>query len=63
MIPIAIGSVERNRCLRVMELSCGGDLLFNGGWLKKRKLGLVKRIQKQITKFALEKENFNFVTD
>lgn len=29
---------------------------------QKRKLGLVKRIQKQITKFELESENFNFAT-
>jgi hypothetical protein len=29
---------------------------------QKRKLGLVKRIQKQITKFALSEENFNFIT-
>jgi len=29
---------------------------------QKRKLGLVKRIQKQITKFELSKENFKFVT-
>jgi len=29
---------------------------------QKRKLGLVKRIQKQITKFALSKENFDFIT-
>ncbi|MDD2476573.1 MAG: hypothetical protein PHI32_11755 [Dysgonamonadaceae bacterium] len=29
---------------------------------QKRKLGLVKRIQKQITKFELSKENFEFVT-
>ena len=29
---------------------------------QKRKLGLVKRIQKQITKFELLKENFEFVT-
>ncbi len=27
---------------------------------QKRKMGLVKRIQKQITKFELTKENFNF---
>jgi len=30
---------------------------------QKRKLGLVKRIQKQITKFELSKKNFEFVTD
>ena len=30
---------------------------------QKRKLGLVKRIQKQITKFELSKENFDFVTN
>ncbi len=30
---------------------------------QKRKLGLVKRIQKQITKFELSKENFEFVTN
>jgi hypothetical protein len=30
---------------------------------QKRKLGLVKRIQKQITKFELTKENFEFVTN
>jgi len=29
---------------------------------QKRKLGLVKRIQKQITKFELSQHNFNFVT-
>jgi transposase len=30
---------------------------------QKRKLGLVKRIQKQITKFELSKENFDFTTN
>lgn len=30
---------------------------------QKRKLGLVKRIQKQITKFDLSKENFNFASN
>jgi len=30
---------------------------------QKRKLGIVKRIQKQITKFELSKNNFEFVTD
>lgn len=30
---------------------------------QKRKLGMVKRIQKQITKFELSKENFEFVTN
>ena len=30
---------------------------------QKRKLGMVKRIQKQITKFDLESENFNFATN
>jgi hypothetical protein len=30
---------------------------------QKRKLELVKRIQKQITKFELTKENFEFVTN
>ena len=29
---------------------------------QKRKLGLVKRIQKQITKFELTNENFSFAT-
>ena len=46
-----------------MEFSTCEDFLFFENLLKKRKLGLVKRIQNQITKFALEKENFNFVTD
>ena len=30
---------------------------------QKRKLGLVKRIQKQITKFELTNENLGFVTN
>jgi hypothetical protein len=29
---------------------------------QKRKLGIVNRIQKQITKFELSKESFEFVT-
>ncbi|HAG16699.1 MAG TPA: IS110 family transposase, partial [Bacteroidales bacterium] len=36
------------------------EYLFLG---QKRKLGLVKRIQKQVTKFELSKENFEFVTN
>jgi len=30
---------------------------------QKRKLGLVKRIQKQITKFELSPEDFGFITN
>ena len=63
----AISATARKLAVIIWNMLVKGNPYFNPKEYlyldQKRKLGLVKRIQKQITKFALEKENFNFVTD
>lgn len=63
----AITATARKLAVIIWNMLVKGTQYFNPKEYlyldQKRKLGLVKRIQKQITKFALEKENFNFVTD
>lgn len=63
----AISATARKLAVIIWNMVVKGTQYFNPKEYlyldQKRKLGLVKRIQKQITKFALEKENFNFVTN
>lgn len=62
----AISATARKLAVIIWNIIVKGTPYINPeGYLfldQKRKLGLVKRIQKQLDKFALTKEDFNFPT-
>ena len=63
----AISATARKLAVIIWNMVVKGTPYFNPKEYlyldQKRKLGLVKRIQKQITKFELSKENFDFATN